>query len=152
VAQGLLWGWRVLSPERPFDQGAPYSDKRTTKILVLLSDGRNQVVNWGSGDPRVTRSDYTSYGRMGTTRDYRVAERNVDAKVSRVCEKVKDEGIRLYTILFEVDFPSTQDLFRDCASKGEDGQPLYYYVPNADALETAFESIGQDLTKLAVTR
>ena len=24
IAQGLAWGWRVLSPDAPFDQGVPY--------------------------------------------------------------------------------------------------------------------------------
>ena len=44
VAQGLPGAWRVLSPDAPFDQGANYEDKETQKVLVLLSDGRNQVV------------------------------------------------------------------------------------------------------------
>jgi Flp pilus assembly protein TadG len=151
VAQGLSWGWRVLSPGEPYTQGAPYSDKGTTKVLVLLSDGRNQIVP--NGDD--TRSDYTGYGylaagRMNSTTDFRTAEKFVDSKVSDICEKVKGTGIRVYTILFQVDFASTQDLFRDCASKDEEGKPLYYYVPDADALARAFDAIGEDLTTLHV--
>jgi hypothetical protein len=120
-------------------------------VLVLLSDGRNQVVP--NNDD--TRSDYTSYGylaagRMNSTTDFRTAEKFVDSKVSDICEKVKDSGIRVYTILFQVDFESTQDLFRDCASKDDDGNPLYYYVPDADALAKAFEAIGEDVTTLHI--
>jgi Mg-chelatase subunit ChlD len=157
VAQGLMWAWSVLSPEKPFDQNvADYNDPEVTKVLVLLSDGRNQIVAQGD---QVTESDYSSYGylaagRLGVTRaeDYEQAELEVDAKVSRICERIKAKGIRLYTILFQVDFDRTQDLFRDCASEDEDGEPLYFYVPEPEQLETAFENIGEDLTTLRLTR
>ena len=89
---------------------------------------------------------------MGATSDYLAAERNVDARVKRVCENVKKSGIRLYTILFQVDYAKTQDLFRDCASKGDDGQPLYSYAPDAAALQAAFAGIGADLTTLHISR
>jgi Mg-chelatase subunit ChlD len=153
VAQGLLWAWRVLSKEEPYNQGADYEDGETQKVLVLLSDGRNQVVSNGE----VTRSDYTSYGylaeeRMGSAIDYRVAEQTIDGKVARVCEKIKAKGIRLYTILFQVDFEATQDIFRACASTGDDGQPLYQYVPTAEALQEAFNQIGKDMTEIYVSR
>jgi hypothetical protein len=153
VAQGLLSAWRVLSPGEPYDQGASYKDKEITKVLVLLSDGRNQMVS----EKSAAGSDYTSYGylasgRLGSNTDYRVAERAVDAKVKRVCDSVKKAGIRVYTILFQVDYDETQDLFRDCASKDDDGEPLYHYAPTAGALETAFESIGKDLTEIYVSR
>lgn len=155
IAQGLVWAWRALSPDSPFlnHEGVAYDDRETTKVLVLLSDGRNQVVSNGN----ITESDYTSFGyladgRMGSTNNYLVAEQNVDAKVKRVCEAVKAKGIRLYTILFQVDFQKTQDLFRDCASKDDEGRPLYYYVPAASDLETAFQNIGEDLSTLRITR
>jgi Mg-chelatase subunit ChlD len=153
IAQGLAWAWRVLSPEKPFTGGAPYDDVNTQKVLVLLSDGRNQVVP----NSDITKSDYTSFGyladgRMGSTNDYLVAEANVDEKVKEVCSAVKAKGIRLYTILFQVDFAKTQDLFRNCASKNEEGEPLYYYVPQASDLESAFQDIGKDLTTLRITR
>jgi hypothetical protein len=126
----------------------------TTKVLVLLSDGRNQIVS----NNDITQSDYTSFGyladgRLGTTDNYLTAEKNVDAKVARTCEAIKSTGIRLYTILFQVDFEKTQDLFRECASKDKDtGKPLYYYIPNASALETAFQDIGKDLSTLRIAR
>lgn len=96
VAQGLVWGWRVLSPEAPYEQGVSYEEETTTKVLVLLSDGRNQIV----ANDEVTQSDYTSYnylaaGRLGSRNNYLVAERSVDAKVKRICQSIKDKNIRL---------------------------------------------------------
>lgn len=154
VAQGLAWAWRVLSNDAPFEQGVPYSDAETTKVLVLLSDGRNQVV----GENNAMRSDYTGSGylvagRMGSSTDYLAAERAVDAKVKRICDNIKARNIRLYMVLFQVDYPKTQDLFRDCASKDEEtGEPLFYYVPEPEQLETAFADIGKDLTNIHISR
>ena len=154
VAQGLAWGWRVLSPEAPFQEGASYSDKTTTKVLVLLSDGRNQIVPEGHQG----RSDYTSFGylaegRLGSKTDYLAAERAVDGKVKRTCENAKKEGIRIYTILLQVDFEKTKDLFRDCASTDPNtGEPLFFYVPKPELLAGAFNEIGKDLTEIRISR
>jgi hypothetical protein len=32
MLEGLMWGWRVLSPEEPFTHGRPYSDRENTSI------------------------------------------------------------------------------------------------------------------------
>lgn len=160
VAQGLVWAWRVLSPDAPFEEGVEYKDTEVQKVLVLLSDGRNQIVSGGRREDRITQSDYSSFGyladgRLGYDRaeDFERAERTVDEKVARVCENIKAKGIRLYTILFQVDFERTQDLFRSCASVDEEtGEPLYHYVPVASELETAFKDIGKDLNTLRITR
>jgi Flp pilus assembly protein TadG len=154
VAQGLVWAWRVLSPEAPFQEGAPYSDKTTTKVLVILSDGRNQMVD----QKHVGGSDYTSFGylaegRLGSKTDYLKAEQAVDEKMKRVCANAKKEGIRIYTILFQVDEDKTKDLFRDCASPDpKTGEPLFFYVPKPELLAGAFNEIGKDLTEIRISR
>src|SRR5690606_18809995 len=148
----LMWAWRVLSPGEPFTEGVAYEDTETQKVVVILSDGRNWVV----ANNDATRSDYNSYGylaagRLGTTTSTAVAEDTVDAKLAGVCECVEDGRIRLYTILFQVDFESIQDLSRDCASVNDRGEPLYAYVPEPEVLETASRDIGEDLTSLRIT-
>ncbi len=40
IAPGLLWGWRVLSPNGPFSDGAAYN-AGAKKVLVLMTDGAN---------------------------------------------------------------------------------------------------------------
>ena len=82
-------------PTRRSRQGVAYDDTETQKVLVLLSDGRNQIV---AERRRSRESDYTSFGyladgRLGTTdRLPRAAERNVDEKVARVCENDQGQG------------------------------------------------------------
>jgi hypothetical protein len=42
-AEGLAWGWRVLSPSAPFTEGRPYNDPSdpVRKVIVLMTDGEN---------------------------------------------------------------------------------------------------------------
>ncbi len=144
IPQGLVWGWRVLSPSEPFTQGVAYDDASTQKALVLLSDGKNTF-------PDI----YTSYGYQADGRlaaNWNAGVDKLNEKVSTICEAVKAKGIRLYMILLEENDPQTKQIFRDCASRNGQGEALYYEVPNAAELDAAFEDIGKDLTTLRITR
>jgi hypothetical protein len=145
IPEGLAWGWRVLSHDEPFDQGAEYDDVNTQKVLVLLSDGKNTVTN----------TDYTSYGYLADGRlgpNANAAKRQLDRNVSTLCEQIKGKGIRLYMILLEENDAATKQIFEDCASRGENGELLYYEVPDASTLTQVFNSIGKDLTNIRITR
>ncbi|MEN3792586.1 TadE/TadG family type IV pilus assembly protein [Fulvimarina sp. MAC3] len=41
IAEGLAWGWRVLSPGEPFTEGTAYSDASNLKAIILMTDGAN---------------------------------------------------------------------------------------------------------------
>lgn len=144
IPQGLVWGWRVLSPEEPFSQGAAYEDTTTQKALVLLSDGANTFPE-----------TYTSYGYRADGRLASTERAGIDAlneKVATICERVKAQGIRLYMILFQENDRETQQIFEDCASVNEEGESLYFYAPNGASLTEAFGSIGADLTNIRISR
>jgi len=144
IPQGLAWGWRVLSPEEPFAQGAEYDDETTQKVLVLLSDGKNTFPQ------TYTSYGYRAGGRLATNE--RNGVRRLNEKVTAICEQVKDAGIRLYMILLEENDNETRQIFEDCASKNGNDEPLYYEVPNAADLDEAFADIGKDLTSIRITR
>jgi Flp pilus assembly protein TadG len=144
IPQGLVWGWRVLSPEEPFDQGVPYDDTTTQKALVLLSDGANTFPE------TYTSYGFRSDGRLASNESSGV--RRLNDKVTDICEKVKAKGIRLYMILFQENDRETQRIFEDCASVNDNGETLYYYAPDGASLNAAFGSIGEDLTNIRITR
>ena len=94
----------------------------------MLTDGVNQYYDHvggygrtdGDGDSDPFGSDYSAYdrvdaGRLGTT-DVGDAVDEVDDRMEATCTAMKDEGIILYTITFQVNNTSTQDLFRRCAT------------------------------------
>lgn len=139
-AEGLAWGWRVLSPTAPFTEGAPYGDD-VRKVIVLMSDGEN--TNVGS-DP-VVASDYSAYNFLGLWRDYASGSllnqtiggilqgvlpaqfrRNINSSSSYVtyvnnreaqlCTNIKNSDIEIYTVIFRETDVATENLMRNCAS------------------------------------
>ena len=148
IAEGLAWGWRVLSPEIPFTEGTSFSDPDTQKALILLTDGANEIVNQNTHNG----SDYTSFGyiatgRLGTT-NRSTARQIVDDKVAVMCERVKAEGVRVYTITFQLNSPALAEIFRTCATEPQ----LYFDSPSNDELRRAFQAIAFDLSNLRLAR
>ncbi|MEO1200898.1 MAG: pilus assembly protein TadG-related protein [Pseudomonadota bacterium] len=153
IALGMSWGWRVLSPGEPFTEGVDYDDDETMKAMIVLTDGENVV--WGGWDGH-NSSDYTGYGylaidgdphRLGSIDRYSAAS-NVNDRVEILCQRIKDRGIRLYTITFQLNSISLRNLFRDCAS----APGLYFNSPTNEQLQDAFELIAFDLSNLRLSK
>jgi hypothetical protein len=65
-----------------------------------------------------------------------------------MCDEIKSENVRLYTIAFDVTDASVTTLMRDCAT-----DPDYFYdAGDADALADAFDAVGKSLVDLALTK
>ncbi|MEX0644117.1 MAG: TadE/TadG family type IV pilus assembly protein [Parvularculaceae bacterium] len=160
-ANGAIWGMRMLSPQAPFTEGVSYDDVDWSKAIVLMTDGENTA----GDDNTHWLSAMTSYGfaieeRMGVGVDAptkgssgfqsdRMADQ-IDEKLLRICQRAKDEGILIYTIIFGLDDDDTEEVFKACAT--EPVAPYYYKAPSAEELEAAFGDIAQDLVKLHVSR
>jgi Flp pilus assembly protein TadG len=170
-AEGLAWGWRVLSPSAPFTEGAPYGPN-VRKVIVLMSDGENTNV----GNDPVLASDYSAYNHLGLWRDlddggllgqliggivrgilppqYR---RNITSSTSYVtyvngreaqlCTNIKNAGIEIYTVIFRETDQDTENLMRNCAS----GPDHFYRADSAQELSEAFDAIGSGIGQLRLT-
>lgn len=148
IAAGLAWGWRVISPTLPFTEGVAYEDEDWQKAIILLSDGRNEVVAQSSHNV----SDYTGYGylskqRLGTT-DNETAVTRVNEKVAEMCDKVKAQGVRVYTITFQLSDPDVEAIFDACATD----PALHFRSPTNAELDQAFQAIAQDLSNLRLSQ
>ncbi|MBP0463209.1 Flp pilus assembly protein TadG [Roseomonas sp. PWR1] len=169
---GLQMGWANLSPRwrglwgsatLPLDYGTPYMDK----VLVLMTDGNNEWHDWAEGAPGACRTsgssppcrsgyvndgdaDVTAYGRLRENRlglanpTNANARAEIDARMSRLCASIKQAGIIVYTVTFNVSASSTQTLYRNCASRPE----YYFNSPDAAALRSAFREIAGQLANL----
>jgi len=145
---GLAWGWRLLSPQAPFTEGVSYEDEEYTKAIILLTDGQNVLGTMNNHNGK----RYTAYGflpeeRLGTSSSWQ-AQQELDYKTARLCENVKEEGIRVYTITFQLNDTTTQDLMRACATN----ESLYFNSPSNEQLRLAFQTIAQDLSNLRISR
>ena len=174
VPTGLAWGWRVLSPNYRGLWGSPtpatlpldYGTDKMNKVVVLLTDGKNEVVqnNEPSCDGSASayrsykcdpiESDYTAYGRMterrfGSSIDT-VTEftTELNNRITSLCTAMKTKGIIIYTILLQVNDSTTDALYRDCATKPE----YYFNSPSASDLAGIFNQIAQQLSKLRLAK
>jgi Flp pilus assembly protein TadG len=149
VSEGLAWGLRVLSPGKPYTQGNPFDAKETTKVVVVFTDGENNV--FGAAKATINKSDYGSYsfvdtGRMGTT-DRSKALDNVNKMTLGACDLLKDKDVRIFTVVLGADSKKNRDLYSACATSKTD----YYPTKNPAELKAAFKQISYSISQLSVT-
>lgn len=149
VSEGLMWGWRVLSPDAPYTEGRAFNDPTAQKVIVLLTDGEN-VVYGASGTPN--KSDYGSYGFLASGRfgaqDQSTAARNVDGWVQQTCTNLKSQGVLIYTITLEAGTTANRNLYGPCASRPD----MYFDSPSASQLQGIFQNIARQLVTLKLTK
>jgi hypothetical protein len=149
IPAGLLWGWRVLSPNEPFTEGKPYDDEKWVKAVVLLTDGENMVSGGSNGHNKSVYNafGYAKEGHLGSTSGSN-AESTLNTKLATVCSSVKAKGIRLYTIGFQITDTTTQNLLKNCATKTD----MYYNSPSNAQLAAIFQEIAQGLSELRIAQ
>ncbi|HSP26104.1 MAG TPA: pilus assembly protein TadG-related protein, partial [Saliniramus sp.] len=142
TSEGLMWGWRTLSPGLPFDQGKPYGETR--KIIVLFTDGKNMLVANGPGGP--VSSDYSAYGHLvggpfGVS-TFADLETRLDERMKLACDNIKAAGIEIYSVMFREQSGTARDLVRNCASDAG----RYFLATSQDELLASFENIAQSIS------
>jgi Flp pilus assembly protein TadG len=148
IAIGAGWGWRTLSPEAPYSEGVAYDDPDWQKALVLMTDGLNTI----DSNNTFHKSNYTAYnylvrGLLGTT-SASAAETAQDNRTMLVCDRIKEAGIRVYTILLQENSTRAKNLMKDCATD----LSLYFESPSAEDLEGVFQAVATDLSNLRLSR
>lgn len=156
VSEGLMWGWRTLSPARPYATALPYSPNNQ-KVLVLMSDGKNELAengrdSLGSLDPSPLYSDYTAYGYL---RDGRFQSQNftgavnfLNGRLQAACANAKAKGVTIYTVLFREASQEAVDQLRQCASQPANA----FTAANGADLAAAFGAIGSQISRLRLVR
>lgn len=164
ISEGLTWAWRTLSPEKPFADGAAYTDTKTKKVIVLMTDGVNGLAENGNASGAGV-SDYSAYGYMGASRlywadnvqTYDQLQTFLDNRLKTACDNAKAKGVSIYTVMFNHNgFLSagqqahSSELLAYCASKPENA----YVATNTQALSDAFSniSVAATATPLRLTK
>ncbi|MEO0465346.1 MAG: TadE/TadG family type IV pilus assembly protein [Pseudomonadota bacterium] len=156
-----------------------WDSTRWRSAIVLMTDGESSFYNYGGGggsnqegtSPNTSHpssSDYTAYGRWnedggnaktiftgapGYTGEDGTTDNSTRGKINQrihdLCTQAKAQGIIIYTVVFTSRVSqNTRDMYKSCAS--DPGK--YWYAPNSSALNSAFEQVGSDLSKLRITR
>lgn len=148
IAIGAGWGWRVLSPTQPFNEGSAYGDADWEKVMVLMTDGVNTIPT----NNRQFLSDYTAYGylqesRLGTQSGNQ-AENIQNTRTGLVCTRMKALNIRIYTILLMENNNGVRNMMRACATDPS----MFFDTPSASQLEGTFQAIANELSNLRLSR
>jgi Flp pilus assembly protein TadG len=126
IPAGLIWGWRAISPEEPFEDGTEHTgSKAAKKAIVLMTDGAN------------TRSpNYPDHEGYDATK--------ANQLMAETCAAIKAQKITVYTVAFNVTDQAAKDRLSACASS----PAQFFDAPSASQLSTAFQRIGQTLAAL----
>lgn len=123
IALGAEMGWQLLSPNPPFETAANYSDKNVRKILILLTDGVQTVSAMGpSGEVSVAAANDTT---------------------AELCSNIKDAGITVFSIAYDVDDTAVYTLLSNCAS----GASKYHEVDDASGIGPVFDDIYSQIAE-----
>ena len=133
IPEGLMWGWRILSPGAPFDEAGSYtakgSPKRLRKILVLMTDGANTL------SPTYPAHDGTDTALANSL-------------TLEACTQIKAAGIEIFAIAFDVTDTTIRNTLTTCASS-----PVNYFEAVTETqLRAAFESIARGVVALRLSR
>lgn len=132
---GMIWGWRVISPEEPFEEGVEYDDPKWEKAVVMMTDGDNVMNNW-----------YSAYGLSSS---HNLDKDDMDERFGEICENMKDNEITIYTITFQSGVDAdTRQFYEDCATDPS----MYAHAPGDAELEQIFDDIANQLSKLHLSK
>ena len=130
VPMGLIWAWNALTPEAPFTEAKTKSEMEALggrKILMVITDGGNNVVPQSDGTLSISGSTATS-----------------NTLQANICTNAKADGIEIYAVNYLDTSTTNQDLLRNCATDAAH----YFNVTNATELENAFKNITSRMTSV----
>ncbi|MDB5509211.1 MAG: hypothetical protein JWL93_1680 [Hyphomicrobiales bacterium] len=165
---GLMWGWRTLSPNGPFNvhgnssvgyqdargYGAKTNDGRNViKVMVLMSDGKN---NWAASSANVNGGIFNAFGymknkRLGSNTTSSNSRTLMDAKTLEACTNIKAAGIQLFTVGFSTPTDPIDatglGVLQTCASSTDSA----FTAGDGTQIVTAFQEIAKAITRLRIS-
>jgi Flp pilus assembly protein TadG len=165
VAMGAMWGWHMVSPVGPFAANASadakvaaYSDKKVSKVMVLLTDGDN-VMTTNSNPNKGTYSGYgyAAQKRLRTGKNVQLDENStsdqrrqaIDDRQKMVCANAKEAGVIIYSIGVGVS-TNSKSVLEACASLPLEDH--YFDVTKSSQLDSVFNTIAGSIENLRITR
>jgi Flp pilus assembly protein TadG len=158
IHEGLMWGWRVLSPGAPFTEGVSYATPNVRKYIILMTDGANTI----NGRDNHNNSDYSAYGYASNNildedsddMSSGQLKNAMDDRLEEACENAKNddplnpEKITIFTIAFQVNEQATLTRLQNCASS----PAMAKTAASGTELENAFKNIAKELGPLRLTQ
>jgi Flp pilus assembly protein TadG len=134
IPTGLTWGWNVLASAELYgaESMASVEARGGRKVLVLMTDGLNSL------------GIHTGHGRLMPFSG--PAQGN--ALTAQLCTQIKNTGIQIFTVLFDVNDETTRNMLRNCASSPS----MAFNASDSADLTRAFGAIGNQLRTVKLTQ
>lgn len=162
---GMLWALRTISPlwrgmwngvtsTRPAD----YTDTKTIKAIVLLTDGENESAFGFMSGMGMVNFDGTTYtaADMGISSTdasyvYNQTTERLNTETAQACTVARQKGILVYTVVYGLSSSdvATKNLMLGCAGNNTS---RFFDTSNETELRRAFKSIARELASLRITR
>lgn len=157
----MTWAYRMMSRRDVFPRARP-TDIPTKRVVIFMTDGnfdsRDDGRTPSGGGGKVLDTAYTAYKTYedrimisNTSKDDTIDA--LELRFSKTCEAMKEDGIEIYTIAFELNNNArgdrTRDMFRQCAT---DRNTHFFAAANGAQLNDAFVTIASELINLRLTR
>lgn len=132
---GLVWGYRMLSPEFPLSEGESWNNEDWTKAIILMTDGVNTMHNY--------------YSVYGPTASHSITPSDLDNRMLDVCDDLKSKKVLIYTITFDAGVNAyTKSLFEQCATQPS----MWYHAPTQAKLIEVYQTIAKELANLHISK
>ncbi|MCB1539586.1 MAG: VWA domain-containing protein [Rhodoblastus sp.] len=167
ISEGLMWAWRTLSPNAPYKDGKAYGTAGVDKVIVLMTDGVNELIDNGNNATSLNTnniSDYSAYGYLGNNRmydalpnpntggnglhNYTDVAAFFDSRLLKACTNAKAAGVTIYTVVYNhagfltsAQQSTAQKIMQQCAS----ATTKSYLATDAATLNAAFTTIGSSV-------
>ena len=147
IFEGIMWGWRTLSPGAPFEEGFAYDAENNGKYMIVMTDGANTVPESGGDlDSAYTAFGHANLGRLGDDRSNRGLVEKMNEYTLEACTNAKAAGIKVFTIAFDLDDDDTVEMLAACASK----RSYAYEATSTSELTATFAEIAGALGELRI--
>lgn len=132
---GMAWGYRMISPQAPFEEGQAFNDPFWKKAVVMMTDGDNTL-----------NGTYSSY--WFRNRNNAVLNVNqLNQRFEETCTALKEQGVTVYTVTFTSNInDTTKGFYERCASN----PAQHFDAPTQEDLIDVFERISRELSNLHI--
>ncbi len=139
---GTAWAWYLLSPNwnsifTGASKPSSYSDPKTRKIAVLMTDGDYNTEYWNGVEAKTSYSADANYNPNNGASE---------TQAPQLCAAMKAKGIEVFTVGFQVS-AAAKALLVNCATDAGH----YYDATSGDALKQAFRDIALKISTLRIS-
>jgi Flp pilus assembly protein TadG len=147
---GAAWGYYTLSPEFgaifPSDsRPAQYGRPKLHKFAVFMTDGD---FNSSFCQGVLSRTSTAGSGSTADQINCNAENGTSFAQAQQYCDAMKDAGIRVYTVGFEVPSQTLRDALTECASHSQ----FAYFANGSAELVSVFQQIGRSINEVRLVK